>query len=113
MNGYISLKIGGKVRGIKFGNRALLDLIAKHQLQEGVKFSFDLMVDLVYFGLLNNCRIKKEDPDFTADDVAEWVDNSEELPLPKLMEIFEVFQKSFSLEGPTQKGKTKKLPAGK
>lgn len=89
--------LGGKTRGIKFGNRALLDIMTKHKFgtEAGIKFSFDVVVDLVYFGLLNNCLIKKENVDFTVDEVIEWVDD---LPMTKLMEVFAAFQESYTGE---------------
>lgn len=95
MNGYINVELGGENRGIKFGNRALLDVMAKHQITGNIKFSFDLVVDLVFFGMVNNCMIKKQNPDFTEDQVTEWVDD---MPMEKLLEIFNVFQASYSGE---------------
>lgn len=103
MKGYINLELGGVKRGIKFGNRALLDIMAKHQVSEGIKFSFDLVVDLVYYGMVNNCANAKANVDFTPDEVEEWVDN---LPMPKLMDIFNVFTDSYSdgtTPGPVKK----------
>ena len=31
---------------------------------------------IIYWGLFNNCYIKKEDPDFTFEDVVDWVDSN-------------------------------------
>ena len=105
MKGYISLNIGGKTRGIKFGNMALLELISKGAIGDKTEFSFDLIVDLVYHGLLNNCFNKKEDPDFTFDEVSAWVDDAE---FASLMQVFEVFQASYTLDEPGKKGTEKK-----
>ena len=110
MNGYINIKLGDKNRGIKFGNRALLDVMAKHQIngEAGLKFSFDLLVSLVYFGLVNNCMVSKQNVDFTEEEVNQWVDD---LPMPQLTEIFNVFQKSYAGEAsdePTKSVKGKK-----
>lgn len=112
MKGYLNLNLGGVNRGIKFGNRALIDIMSKHQVSTGITFSFDLIVDLVYFGLLNNCMIKKENPDFTPEDVEQWVDD---LEMPKLMEIFNTFEKSYSGEEvtPGEPTKVAKLNAAK
>lgn len=104
MNGYISIKLGGENRGIKFGNRALLDIMAKHQVSEGLKFSFDLVVDIVYFGLVNCCMIKKENVDFTEEQVTEWVDD---LAMPLLLDIFNTFKKSYEGEAVTVTGAKK------
>lgn len=96
MNGYINIEIGGQKRGIKFGNRALLDIMSKHQLSGGnIKFSFDLVVDLVYYGLINNCMVKKQNVDFTEEEVGEWVDD---MQLPDLMSVFNTFQASYAGE---------------
>lgn len=111
MNGYINIELGGKARGIKFGNRALLDIMSKHQVSEGIKFSFDLVVDLIYFGLVNCCMIKKENVDFTENEVAEWVDD---MPMEQLKEVFDAFQKSYSGEPvPGVKKITKSIAAKK
>lgn len=75
----------------------------KHQVAEGIKFSFELVADLIYYGLLNNCSIKKIDPDFTEEEVTEWVDD---MPMDKLNEIFKSFQGSFSGEADKQITKT-------
>lgn len=95
MNGYINVSLGGKKRGVKFGNRALLDVMSKHQVSQGIKFSFDLIADLVFFGMVNNCMITKQNVDFTPEEVAEWVDD---MPMEELLEIFNVFQKSYAGE---------------
>lgn len=106
MNGYTTLELGGKKRGIKFGNRALLDFGAKHNIMNGepLVFSYEVIVDLVYFGLLNNCMVKRETPDFDHDDVQIWVD---EAPLEKLMQVFGTFTDSYSAEE-KPKGKASK-----
>lgn len=110
MNGYINIQLGGKKRGIKFGNRALLDVMAKHQVSEGIKFSFDLVVDLIYFGLINNCMIKRENVDFTEEDVVEWVDD---MAMPDLLEVFNTFQASYSGEAEPGAKKITKSNAAK
>lgn len=106
MNGYTTLELGGIKRGIKFGNRALLDFGAKHNIMSGepLVFSFEVIGDLIYFGLLNNCMIKKETPDFTPEDVFIWIDD---VPLDSLMAVFGTFTDSYST-GEKPKGKTTK-----
>lgn len=95
MNGYTTLELGGRKRGIKFGNRALLDFGAKHNIMNGEQlvFSFEVIGDLIFFGLINNCMIKKETPDFTSEDVSIWIDD---VPLETLMEVFSAFTESYS-----------------
>lgn len=92
MNGYIQIELGGMNRGLKFGNRALLSVMQKHKVDQGISFSFELLVDLIYHALLNNCQVKKVEPDFTYTEVENWTD---EMPMDKLLEIFNTFQGSF------------------
>lgn len=109
MKGYINLELGGVKRGIKFGNRALLDIMAKYQGFTTFTFSFDLVVDLVYYGLINNCANAKVNVDFSLEDVEQWVDD---VPMPSLMEIFNTFQNSYAGDEPGDK-KPAKLTAAK
>jgi hypothetical protein len=94
MTGYIQLELGGKKRGIKFGNYALMEYsklngtgVAEFNETNPIK----LCADLVYCGLKNNCFIKKEVEDFTQDDVLAWVDD---MPMSKITEIIEIFEQS-------------------
>ena len=95
MNGYVNLNLGGVNRGLKFGNRALLNVMQIHQVDENLKFSFELIVDLVYYALLNNCLVKKTEADFTYEQVTEWVDD---MPMAELTNVFQSFQASISGE---------------
>ena len=111
MKGYINIELGGINRGVKFGNRALLDIMAKYQVGTGdgtLTFSFDLVVDLVYFGLVNNCMNAKVNVDFTPDNVNDWVDS---MPMAKLLEVFNTFQDSYASDEPAVEKKPEKLNA--
>ena len=92
----------------------MLDIMAKHQVIEGIKMSFELVVDLVYFAMLNNCLRKNTDPDFTYVEVNDWVDDA---PMSKMLEIFEAFKTSFTVEEqentPVKKTGAKKVSAPK
>jgi hypothetical protein len=94
MTGYIQLELGGKKRGVKFGNYALVEY-SKLNETGVVEFSeqnpIKLCADLVYCGLKNNCFIKKELEDFTYDDVIAWVDD---MPITQITEITKVFEDS-------------------
>lgn len=97
MTGYIQLELGGKKRGVKFGNYALMEYstlngtgVAEFDEKNPVK----LCADLVYCGLKNNCFIKKEIQDFTQDDVLAWVDD---MPMSQISEIIQVFEESVRL----------------
>lgn len=97
MTGYIQLELGGKKRGIKFGNYALMEYsklngtdVAEFNESNPIK----LCADLVYCGLKNNCFIKKEIEDFTQDDVLAWVDD---MPMSQITDIIQVFEESVRL----------------
>lgn len=94
MTGYIQLELGGKKRGVKFGNYALIEYsklnntgVVEFNEQNPIK----LCADLVYCGLKNNCFIKKELEDFTYEDVVSWVDD---MPISQITDITKVFEES-------------------
>lgn len=75
----------GRNRGIKFGMPAIKQIISKipnddqkkGMSSEDLDFAQSmLMYEMVYWGLRNNCYNKKEEPDFTMDEVREWVDSN-------------------------------------
>lgn len=97
MTGYIQLELGGKKRGVKFGNYALMEYsklngtgVAEFNETNPIK----LCADLVYCGLKNNCFIKKEIEDFNQDDVLAWVDD---MPMSQISEIIQVFEASVKI----------------
>jgi hypothetical protein len=76
-NGYIQIDIGGKLRGLKFGMLAVEGIVEEAARYKGDKGNISgtkTAYDLVYYGLLNNCEVKKIDPDFTYEDVTDWVE---------------------------------------
>ncbi len=94
MTGYIQLELGGRKRGVKFGNYALMEYsrlnntgVVEFDEQNPIK----LCADLLYCGLKNNCFVKKEEEDFTYEDVVMWVDD---MPMDKISEITMVFEES-------------------
>jgi hypothetical protein len=96
MTGYIQLELGGKKRGVKFGNYALFEYskitnsgVAEFNEQNPIK----LCADLIYCGLKNNCLIKREIEDFTYQDVIAWVDD---MPIDKITEITQIFEQSIN-----------------
>ena len=80
MNGYIQADILGRKRGIKFGMIAVQQIGL--ELGKLGKVFGDNSIDLaalpiiIYWGLYNNCYIKREDPDFTFEDVSDFVDEN-------------------------------------
>jgi hypothetical protein len=94
MTGYIQLELGGKKRGIKFGNYALIEyskLNNKGVVEFDEQNPIKLCADLIYCGLKNNYFIKREVEDFTYDDVIAWVDN---MPIQQITEVTNVFEES-------------------
>ena len=104
MNGYIQADILGRTRGLKFGMLAVQQI--GMEMQKLGKVFGDNSIDLaavpviIYWGLFNNCYIKKEDPDFTFEEVVDFVD--ENISTPDLFTpILQAFYDSKFLQ-PTQ-----------
>lgn len=105
MNGYIQADILGRTRGLKFGMLAVQQI--GMEMQKLGKVFGDNSIDLaavpviIYWGLFNNCYIKKEDPDFTFEDVVDWVDSN--ISTPELFTpILQAFYDSKFLQPATQ-----------
>jgi hypothetical protein len=76
-NGYIQIDILGKMRGLKFGMIAVEQITRDAQRLGkylGPSVDFAMVAVIVYWGLYNNCHVKREDPDFTFEDVSDYVD---------------------------------------
>jgi hypothetical protein len=84
MNGYIQADILSRTRGLKFGMLAVQQI--GMEMQKLGKVFGDNSIDLaavpviIYWGLFNNCYIKKEDPDFTFEEVVDFVDENISTP---------------------------------
>ncbi len=84
MNGYIQADILGRTRGLKFGMLAVQRI--GMEMQKLGKVFGDNSIDLaavpviIYWGLFNNCYIKREDPDFTFEQVSDFVDENISTP---------------------------------
>lgn len=79
MNGYMQAELLGKKRGIKFGTIALRQITLyseKNGKALGESLDLAIIPIIVYWGLFNNCYIKQEDPDFTFEDVVEYVEDN-------------------------------------
>lgn len=68
---YIQINIGGKDRGLKF-NQLSLETYTKCVDFERANSS--TIYATFYAGLTGNCYVKREEPDFTFEDVTDWVD---------------------------------------
>lgn len=84
MNGYIQAEVLGKRRGIKFGMIAIQQIALESQklgkVLGGNTVDLALVPVILYWGLFNNCYIKREDPDFTFEDVVNFVDENVQHP---------------------------------
>ena len=84
MNGYIQADVLGKRRGLKFGMLAIQQIALETQKLGQVlgnnSVDFALVPVIVYWGLFNNCYIKREEPDFTFEDVVNFVDENVTTP---------------------------------
>ncbi len=74
MNGYIQIELGGKPRGLKFNMAANDELVVRVASHKGRVSETQMAYDVVYCGLLGNAVAKDIEPDFTYEDVTEWVD---------------------------------------
>lgn len=77
---YINLTLGGKERGAKVGLQFLGELQRGENLStEEILNLFttpqiDVLPKYLYYSLVTNCNIKREEVDFTMQDVYDWVD---------------------------------------
>ena len=66
---YIQIEIGGKLRGLKFNQMSDVE----YQIKVGKSTNpIAHTYALIWAGLIANCFIKSEEPDFTFEDVCEW-----------------------------------------
>lgn len=93
MKGLLNIELGGKVRQLKFGNMALLDIIERFNLADAntatpVKYSYEFVSFVAYAALRNNAYFCKGGDVFTEQGVAMWCD---EASLSDLKQIFVSF----------------------
>lgn len=79
----IEIQLGGKYRTIRFNNwqkEALGKIYGTDPLEAGHKMMerwgdslVSLAADLVYTGMIGDCRVKLKDVDFSREQVMEWV----------------------------------------
>lgn len=78
MNGYMKANILGRDRGIKFGMPAIQKImIAVSDKQTNIDIpDTAILYEMIYWGLWNNCYLKREVPDFDFESVCNWVDEN-------------------------------------
>lgn len=103
-NGYIQADILGRKRGLKFGMLAVQQISLESQKIGkilGASVDLALVPVIVYWGLYNNCYIKREEPDFTFEEVCDFVD--ENVSTPEIFtQIIECFYNSRIIKGNTE-----------
>lgn len=72
MNNYVQIEIGGKLRGLKF-NQLSLQVYTENVSHEQANSS--AIYATFYAGLVGNCYVKKEEVDFSFENVTDWVDD--------------------------------------
>ena len=95
---YIQIDIGGKLRGWK-GNQMTVILMA--QYSDLQNYEVTASYAMVYAGLKANCYVKREETDFTFEEVCDWV---EELPEGILLDIVNMFTEIQAYKNLIKKG---------
>ena len=108
MNGYTQLNLLGRNRGLKFGALAaeqIMVKLAKLQQDTGGIYTSSMITEIIYWGLVNNCYAKREDPDFTFEEVMDWVDGNWINPemAETLTAVVKCFEESKSSKALTEK----------
>ena len=89
--GYIRAYILGEERGLKFGNLAAENIVVRlTQLgiaTGGSNYSGAMISTIIYWGLFCNCIAKEVEPDFSFEDVMDWVDDMTNEPTPETAEM--------------------------
>ena len=67
---YVQIEIGGRARGLKF-NQMAMEIMYQHYVEDSTAGNVYAMV---YAGLRGNSYVKSEQPDYTLEQVCDWVD---------------------------------------
>lgn len=108
MIGYTQANVLGKVRGLKFGSLAAenitMELVALGA-STGGNYSTSMMTVIIYWGLYNNCWVKKEDMDFTFEQVSDWIDENANNPEVEdvFVEVVKCYEQSSSTKQTIEK----------
>lgn len=86
---YIQIEIGGKLRGLKFDQGALIEFKLKAKDSENPMF---LAYALVWAGLVSNAFRKGEDFIHTFEDVCDWADKLNKDDIEKISSAFKSTQ---------------------
>lgn len=86
---YIQLELGGKLRGLKYNQMAVITMT---NYMDFNNLAATYGYALVYAGLVANCYVKREEPDFNFETVCDWVETLTPEQLLKVRECFESTQ---------------------
>jgi hypothetical protein len=101
LKNYMTLKLGGQVRGLKFNIGTLkclrditgIDPLAYKAESDTFQDLLPYATKIMHAALLSNCLSKKEQPDFRDEDVSVWVD---ELSVAELTEVIAHYNSIFT-----------------
>lgn len=102
---YIQLELGGKTRGLKFNQMAVITMTNYLDFNN---LAATYGYALVYAGLVANCYVKREEPDFNFEQVCDWV---ETLTPEQLMDVRNCFEstQTFKAMQATQEGEKEEM----
>lgn len=75
---YLQIDLGGKMRGLKFNQLAIEIISTYNDLESNTSFLYAM----IYGGLRGNTYVKREEANYTFEEVCDWVDameNKEEI----------------------------------
>lgn len=75
---YLQIDLGGKIRGLKFNQLAIEIISTYNDLESNTSFLYAM----IYGGLRGNTYVKREEANYTFEEVCDWVDameNKEEI----------------------------------
>lgn len=95
---YQQIELGGTKRGLKFNigtifiARKVSKDVTAYTQRKDTDEELVPIATIVYAGLLSNCNSKKVDPDFSFDDVMDWI-----LELPSMRELNRITEPFYDL----------------
>lgn len=70
---YLQIDLGGKMRGLKFNQLAIEIISTYNDLESNTSFLYAM----IYGGLRGNTYVKREEANYTFEEVCDWVDSME------------------------------------
>lgn len=86
---YIQKEIGGKLRGLKFNQYAIVTMAKYVDLND---YAATAGYAMVYAGLKANLFVKREEADFTFEQVCDWFDALSEQDVLDILVVFQETQ---------------------